>query len=94
MSEATKLQKSLFNDKRNGWADLSEEKKNEIYNYCNSYMEFLNNGKTEREIVKESKNIADSNGFKNIEEVESLKPGDKVYYINKKKAMNKKSYFK
>lgn len=87
MSEATKLQKSLFNDKRNGWADLSEEKKNEIYNYCNSYMEFLNNGKTEREIVKESKNIADSNGFKNIEEVESLKPGDKVYYINKKKAM-------
>ena len=87
MSEATELQKSLFNDKKCGWADLSEEKKNEIYNYCNSYMNFLNNGKTEREIIKESKFIADSNGFKNIDEVESLNPGDKVYYINKNKAM-------
>ena len=87
MSEATELQKSLFNNKKCGWADLSEEKKNEIYNYCNSYMNFLNNGKTEREIIKESKFIADSNGFRNIDEVESLNPGDKVYYINKNKAM-------
>ena len=66
MSEATELQKSLFNNKKTGWADLSEEKKNEIYSYCNSYMDFLNNGKTEREIIKESKFIADSNGFRNI----------------------------
>lgn len=87
MSEATELQKSLFNNKKCGWADLSEEKKNEIYNYCNSYMNFLNNGKTEREIIKESKYIADTNGFRNINEVESLNPGDKVYYINKNKAM-------
>lgn len=87
MSEATELQKSLFNDKKCGWADLGDEKKNEIYGYCNSYMEFLNKGKTEREIIKESKYIAESNGFKNLDEVDSLKPGDKVYYINKNKAM-------
>ena len=87
MSEATELQKSLFNDKKCGWTDLSLEKKNEIYNYCNSYMEFLNKGKTEREIIKESKFIADTNGFKNIDEVDKLAPGDKVYYINKNKAM-------
>jgi len=87
MSDATELQKSLFNNKRNGWVDLSEEKKNEIYNYCNSYMDFLNKGKTEREIIKESQYIADCNGFKNINDVESLKPGDKIYFINKKKAM-------
>ena len=87
MSEATELQKSLFNDKKCGWADLGDEKKNEIYGYCNSYMEFLNKGKTEREIIKESKYIAESNGFKNLDEVDSLKPGGKVYYINKNKAM-------
>lgn len=87
MSEATELQKSLFNDKKCGWADLEDEKKNEIYSYCNSYMEFLNKGKTEREIIKESKYIAESNGFKNLDEVDSLKPGDKVFYINKNKAM-------
>lgn len=87
MSEATELQKSLFNDKKCGWADLGEEKKNEIYNYCNSYMDFLNKGKTEREIIKESKFMAETNGFKNLDEVDSLKAGDKVYYINKNKAM-------
>ena len=87
MSEGTELKKSLFNDKKTGWADLSEEKKNEIYNYCNSYMEFLNKGKTEREIIKESKFIAESNGFRNIDELDSIKAGDKVYYINKNKAM-------
>ena len=87
MSDAKELQKSLFHDKKNGWADLSEEKKNEIYNYCNSYMNFLNKGKTEREIIKVSKEIADNNGFKNIDEVSSLNPGDKVYYINRGKSM-------
>ena len=87
MSEAAELQKSLFNNKKCGWADLSEEKKNDIFSYCNSYMDFLNNGKTEREIIKESKYIAETNGFKNINEVDSLKAGDKVYYINKNKAM-------
>lgn len=87
MSDAKELQKSLFHDKKNGWADLSEEKKNEIYNYCNSYMNFLNKGKTEREIIKVSKEIADNNGFKNIDEVTSLNPGDKVYYINRGKSM-------
>ena len=87
MSDAKELQKSLFHDKKNGWADLSEEKKNEIYNYCNSYMEFLNKGKTEREIIKEAKYIADTNGFKNIEEVDSLNPGDKVYVNNRGKSL-------
>lgn len=87
MSEGTELQKSLFNNKRNGWEDLGEDKKNEIYSYCNSYMQFLDNGKTEREIIKESKAIADSNGFKNIEDVDTLKSGDKIYYINRGKSM-------
>ena len=44
-------------------------------------MNFLNNGKTEREIIKESKYIADCNGFTDIKNVEYLKPGDKVYYM-------------
>ena len=50
------LQKKLFNEKKNGWENLSSETKREIYNYCDSYMNFLNNGKTEREIKSEMKN--------------------------------------
>ena len=87
MSEGTEIQKNLFNNKRNGWEGLEEEKKKEIFSYCNDYMSFLNKGKTEREIIKESKSIADKNGFLDINSVENLKPGDKVYFINRDKSM-------
>ncbi|MBP3502085.1 MAG: aminopeptidase [Clostridia bacterium] len=87
MSEGTELQKKLFNNKKNGWENLDDITKNEIFDYCNSYMEFLNNGKTEREIIKESKKIAQLNGFTDIKNIEYLKPGDKVYYVNREKSM-------
>ncbi len=66
---------------------MSDEMKQEITNYCNSYMDFLNNGKTEREIVKESRRIAEINGFQDINNMERLNPGDKVYYVNREKSM-------
>ncbi len=87
MSEGKDLQEKLFNNKKTGWENISESAKNEIMNYCNSYMDFLNNGKTEREIVKESREIAEINGFKNIDSVEKLNPGDKIYYVNRDKSM-------
>ena len=87
MSEGKELQKKLFNEKKNGWEDLCIETKSKIYDYCSSYMDFLNNGKTEREIIKESKIIAESNGFVDIKNVQYLKPGDKVYYVNREKSM-------
>ena len=50
-------------------------------------MDFLNNSKTEREIVKSTKNIIEKNGFKNIREYSKLNPGDKVYYNNRDKSL-------
>ena len=47
----------------------------------------MNKAKTEREIIKESKKIAESNGFKDISTFEKLNPGDKVYHINREKSM-------
>ena len=87
MSEGADLQKRLFNNKKNGWENLEAQTKQEIYNYCDSYMEFLNKGKTEREIIKISRKIAENNGFTDIKNIEYLKPGDKVYYINREKSM-------
>ena len=85
MSEGTDLKKKLFNDKKVGWEGLTEEQKNEIFNYSNGYIGFLNKGKTEREIVKTSKEMAEKKGFKDINTFSTLKPGDKVYYINRDK---------
>ena len=87
MSEAKELQKKLFNAKKVGWENIDDSTKQEIQNYCNSYMDFLNEGKTEREIVKEVKSIAEINGFRDIRKIESLNPGDKVYYVNREKSM-------
>lgn len=87
MSEAKELQKKLFNNKKNGWENMSDSMRQEIQNYCNSYMDFLNSGKTEREIIKESKKIAEINGFRDIRNMDHLNPGDKIYYVNREKSM-------
>ncbi len=72
-------------NKKSGWEDLSENEKNEIYNFANQYMNFLNIAKTEREVIKEAENLARQNGFKSINEYAELYPGNKVYYINRGK---------
>ena len=84
-TEGEKLKEKLFNEKKNGWDIVSEEEKAEIYKYSEGYIKFLNKSKTEREIVENSVRMAEEKGFKNIYEFESLKPGDKVYYINRGK---------
>ena len=87
MTYGEELKDKLFKKKVNGWFKISDELKKEIFEYNERYMEFLNNSKTEREIVKSSVEIAKANGFKDINEVENLSVGDKVYYINKEKSM-------
>ena len=85
MADGTKLKEKLFNQKKNGWEGLSEKQRNEIFNYCNGYMGFLNKGKTEREIVKTSREMAERAGFRDVNSFKTLKPGDKIYYVNRDK---------
>lgn len=85
--EAEELKQKLFNKKENGWNSKTEEQKQEIFDYAKGYIEYMNNSKTEREIIDNSVRIAENNGFKNIEEYETLKAGDKVYYNNRGKSM-------
>ena len=88
MSEKTQgeeLKERLFNTKKNGWENTSNEEKEKIFNYCQGYMDFLNRSKTEREIVKNAEQMARERGYRDISEFESLNPGDKVYYVNRGK---------
>ena len=88
MSEKTQgeeLKERLFNTKKNGWENTSDEEKEKILNYCQGYMDFLNRSKTEREIVKNAEQMARERGYRDISEFESLNPGDKVYYVNRGK---------
>ena len=81
------LKKKLFRNQTTGWENVSEEEKAEINEVSRSYMNFLNKAKTEREFIKRAKELADSNGYKDIMTFDTLKPGDKVYFINRKKSM-------
>ena len=51
------------------------------------YKVFLNNGKTERECVKQIIDSAEKQGYKDISAFETLKPGDKVYITKMNKAI-------
>jgi len=86
-TEGEILKEKLFNKKENGWKSKNEEETKTIFEYAKGYINFMNQSKTEREIVASSKKIAESNGFKNIDEYTALKAGDKVYYINRDKSM-------
>ena len=82
-----KLSDKLFNKKERGWENISIDEKNEIFSFCDNYIKFLNNAKTERECTAFAKKMLDENGFKCICEYQTLKPGDKVYYINRDKSV-------
>ncbi len=76
---------------RNGW-DVIRENNNveDVFNYSKEYMKFLDNGKTERQCVKEILKMAKENGYISLEEAiknKSIKAGDKIYAINREKGI-------
>ncbi len=85
MENAKELKEKLFRKKTNGWETLNKEEKKKAYDFSEKFMYFINSAKTERECVKSLTNILEQNGFKNIETVDNLKAGDKIYYINREK---------
>ena len=81
------LKEKLFKQKKDGWETANTRTREEIFNLSKKYMNYLNVAKTEREFIKQAKKMADENGFKDIAEYETLKPGDKIYFINRAKSM-------
>ena len=77
----------LFKQKKDGWETADTRTREEIFNLSKKYMNYLNVAKTEREFIKQAKKMADENGFKDIAKYETLKPGDKIYFINRAKSM-------
>ena len=81
------LKEKLFNQKQTGWYEINEQQQTKINELSKKYMDFLNKSKTEREFVKQARKLADEHGYRDIMEYNHLKPGDKIYFINKEKSM-------
>lgn len=86
-SEAKELKENLFNKKETGWVNLPKEEKDKIFSFSEDYMDFMNHSKTEREALTNIKSILGRSGFKNINDLDTLHQGDKVYYINRNKSV-------
>lgn len=81
------LKEKLFKNNKSGWETVDSEKRNKIEDISTKYMNFLNRAKTEREFIKRARELANSNGYRDIMEFETLKPGDKIYFVNREKSM-------
>ena len=81
------LKEKLFNKRDFGWKNIDSNEKDAIFSFSNGYISFLNKSKIEREAVISAKEIAEQNGFRDLSTYETLKPGDKVYFINRAKSM-------
>ncbi len=89
MSEKTKqLKEMLFNKKENGIDFMTDDELKECDDFCEGYKEFLGTCKTEREVAAWVEELAQANGFQKFDEFgDTLEPGEKVYYMNRGKAV-------
>ena len=71
--------------RENSWKKYDENQEKEVMDFAEGYKTFLSASKTERLATKEAEARLLKAGFKNAEEVKSVKAGDKVYFINKNK---------
>ena len=78
-------------DKKNPWLKYTGDKKEELFDFCKGYIDFMSLCKTERECVLTSVDMAIALGYRDLEEViengETLKVGDKIFINNKDKAL-------
>lgn len=87
MTETEKLKDTLFDNKKNGWDNLSLDAKQNILKFSDEFIYFLNTCKTEREVTEFIVDVLKKNDFVDLREKLVLAPGDKVYYVNREKSV-------
>ena len=81
------LRESLLMAPKNGYARISPEQREEMNAYCRRYMAFMDECKTEREATAWAVREAEKRGYKPFAPGMEVKPGDKIYYNNRDKAI-------
>jgi len=81
------LRTSLLASNKNGYTRITPEQREEMNAYCKRYMAFMDACKTEREATAWAIAEAEKYGFKPFTPGMEAKPGDKIYYNNRDKAI-------
>ena len=78
-------------EKKNVWNVYSGKQREAADAFAREYMDFLDNGKTERECVDTLVNLIEKEGYRELSDLvakgEKLKVGDKVYAVNMNKCL-------
>lgn len=81
------MNQDLVYERKNGFSNIDEKKKTEIFDFCEEYRKALTCAKTEREFCNMSVKLLENAGFKALDEFETLESGDKVYHVNRGKGL-------
>ena len=84
---ADELRENLLMAPKNGYARITPEEREEMNAYCRRYMAFMDACKTEREATAWAIREAENRGYKPFTPGMEVKPGDKIYYNNRDKAI-------
>ncbi len=87
MSEKKSPYENLCYKVKDAAKDFSLDKKKVAFDFAEGYKTFLNQAKTEREAVLFALEIAKSKGFSPLEYGKKYNAGDKIYYVNRDKAI-------
>ena len=86
-SRGDQLREALSYQKKNGYDRINEAELEAMEAYCTGYKQFLDAGKTERECVDRAVAQAEAAGFRQYRRGMDLKPGDKIYRVNRGKSI-------
>ncbi len=81
------MENNLIYERKNGFATADEQTKKDVYSFCEEYKQALTKAKTEREFCDLSVDLLDKAGFVSLDEKTLLKPGDRVYAVNRGKGV-------
>ncbi len=84
---ADNLEEKLFRKRENIWKNASKEEVDKIFKFSDYYMDFLSEGKTERLMVKRAVRELKEAGFTDVSKASELKPGDKVFKVNRERGV-------
>ena len=88
MNDERKVQREkLLSQHKNGYDRVPAQEIPAMERYCSLYKTFLHQGKTERECARVAVELAEKAGFKPYERGMELKPGDRIYRVNRGKSV-------
>ena len=83
----TDYRAELFYQPKHGYDRITAKERAALEEYAEAYKVFLNEARIEREAVKLSIAMAEEKGFTEYVPGMALKPGAKIYYNNRDKAL-------